>query len=178
MLSYRYFLCSFVTEVHDFFTYECFFAFCCSSRRSFEYFIALQIYCGVQLMKDIERMRPNPSGTNIISAINLFHRLYGRNDRTKKALFVITQAKFSINMNSIRSRVQAMQRAGTKIYAVGLGNNVDKQQLEALVSRKRDFHLLEPIDHFPLALMTLQFGLLRSKIFYIYLSRRSSTYTS
>ena len=128
-------------------------------------------------MKDIERMRPNPSGTNIISAINLFHRLYGRNDRAKKALFVITQAKFSINMNSIRSRVQAMQRAGTKIFAIGLGNNVDKLQLEALVSKKRDFDLLEPIDHFPLALMTLQYGLLRSKILHIYLSLiKSSTF--
>ena len=70
-----------------------------------------------------------------------------------------------------------MQRAGTKIFAIGLGNTVDKLQLEALVSKKRDFDLLEPIDHFPLALMTLQYGLLRSKILHIYLSLiKSSTF--
>ena len=108
-------------------------------------------------------MRPNPSGSNIISAVNLFNGLYGRNDRAKKALFFITQTKFSINVNSVRSKISRMQRAGTRVFAIGLGPRVDKGQLQGLVNNKKDFNMLEPLDHFPLALMTLQFCLLRSK---------------
>ena len=95
----------------------------------------------------------------------MFHRLYGRKDRYKKALFIITQSRFSININSVKSRLSTMQRAGTKVFAIGLGNSVDKSQLQGLVNGKKDFNMMEPIDHFPLALMTLQFGLLRRKIF-------------
>ena len=119
-------------------------------------------------MKDIEQMRPNPSGTNIMGAINLFNRLFGKRDRAKKVVFVITQAKFSDNVNTLKAQAVKMERAGTKVYAIGLGDKVDKNQLEGIVSKKADFNMLEPIDHFPLALMTLQFGLLRRKLHYIF----------
>lgn len=108
-------------------------------------------------------MRPNPSGTNIMGAINLYSRLFGKKDGSKRALFIISQAKFSDNVNTIKAQVGRLQGAGCKVYTIGLGEKADKGQIEGIVNKKTDFYMFEPINHFPLALMTLQFSLLRCK---------------
>ena len=114
-------------------------------------------------MKDIEQMQPNPSGTSVMGAINLFSRLYGKRDNAKKALFILSQVKFSDNVNTIKAEVTKMQRAGVKVYMIGLGDKADKAQIQGVVNNKKDFQMLEPIEHSPLALMSLQFSLLRSE---------------
>ena len=114
-------------------------------------------------MKDIEQMRPNPSGTNVLSAINWYQRKFRTRENSKRALFIISQTRFSDNVNTIKSAVRAMQGNNVKVFSIGLGDNVDKVQIQGVVNNQKDFFMIEPIAHFPLALMSLQLMALRRK---------------
>ena len=56
-----------------------------------------------------------------------------------------------------------MQGKNVKVFSIGLGDNVDKAQIQGVVNNQKDFFMIEPIAHFPLALMSLQLMALRRK---------------
>ncbi|XP_065051247.1 uncharacterized protein LOC135680930 isoform X2 [Rhopilema esculentum] len=120
-----------------------------------------EIFCGSQLMRDIEQMRPNPTGTNVMSAINWYNKIFRTREASKRALFIVTQTKFSDNINTLKAAVRRIQGMGVRVFSIGLGDKVDKAQINNLVNNQKDFSLIEPISHFPIALMSLQFALLR-----------------
>ena len=112
-------------------------------------------------MRDIEQMRPNPTGTNVMSAINWYNKIFRTREASKRALFIVTQTKFSDNINTLKAAVRRIQGMGVRVFSIGLGDKVDKTQINNLVNNQKDFSLIEPISHFPIALMSLQFALLR-----------------
>ncbi len=81
----------------------------------------------------------------------------------KRVVFIVTQTKFSDNVNTIKSITRRFQGGGNHVFAIGIGDNVDKVQIQGIVNNKKDFHMIEPVMHVPLALMSLQLSLLRCK---------------
>ncbi len=113
-------------------------------------------------------MQPNPSGQNVMNALNWIQRaMFRTKEKGKRVVFVITQTKFADNVNTIKSVTKGMQRGGNRVFSIGIGDAIDKVQIQGIANNKKDFYMTEPILHVPLALMSLQSNLLRCKLLFL-----------
>ena len=114
-------------------------------------------------MQDIEQMKPDPTGQSVMTALNWMQKNYRTREASKRVVFIVTQTKFTDNVNMIKAAIKRLQSSGVRVFSIGVGDKVDKTQIQGLVNGKKNFFMLEPVMHVPLALMSLQLSLLRCK---------------
>ncbi|KAL3871740.1 hypothetical protein ACJMK2_039720 [Sinanodonta woodiana] len=94
--------------------------------------------------KELSKIKAEGGGTNLVHALSTVRgaKQMGKvRNGTNKAIFVITDGKSTEGGETLASQAEQIKKRGYEIFALGIGDNVNIEELSKIASEKVQLHL-------------------------------------